>query len=94
MVHSIGNACSGLLLADGEGIDGVENRHGREQQRVHITNLVVGLGARDHTSAVVFRAGSCEGDDVDDRQGGLCFHLIGDQIPGVAVVLSSGCDSL
>ena len=94
VVHSVGATGGSLLLGDGECISGVEEGCNREQQRVHITDFVVGLGARDDASAVIFTACCSEGDYVHDGQRCLSLHFVGYEVPGVSVILGSCSDCL
>ena len=87
MVHRIGNTCCGLFLRYCKCIDRVQNGDHRKQQRVDITYLVIGLGTRNHASAIIFGACSGKSDDIHDRQCSLGFYLIGNQIPWITVVL-------
>ena len=66
----------------------------RIKQWIYITNLVIGLGARDDAAAVVFATCCRQGDDIDNGQCGLGFHLIGDEVPRVTGVTGTSSDGL
>ena len=94
MVHRIGNASGSLFLADGEGVSRVKERGVGIEVRIQITDFVVGLGARNHTTWVIFATRGSEGDDVDDGKCRLSLYLIGNKVPRVAVVAGASCDGL
>ena len=94
MVHCIGNAGPCLLGRDAEGIARIQERANREQQRVYVPYLVVGLGAGDDAAAVVLAAGGGQGKNVNNRQCLLCFYFVRYQVPGIAIVTSTCSYSL
>ena len=89
MVDGIGHSCCRVLGIDREGIGRVKERAGREQMRVDIGHLVVGLRAGDDSSGIVLAACSGQGKDVHNRQCSQCRSLSDNQVPSLAVVFGT-----
>ena len=89
MVDGIGYSCCRVLGIDREGVGRVKERAGREQMRVDISHLVVGLCAGNDSSGIVLTACSGQGKDVHNRQCSQRRSLADNQVPGLAVVFGT-----
>ncbi len=89
VVHGVGYACRRLLPAHRKGVSRVKEGGVRIEERIEITDFVVGLGTGDDAAAVVLASGRCEGQDVHDRKGGLGLHLVRNQVPRISVIASA-----
>ena len=94
VVDGVSAAGSRLLLRHREGVGRIEDGCLREKMRIHVADLVVGLGSRDHAPTIVLTACRRKGQDIHHRQRVLRKHLTTDQIPRLAVILRARGDRL
>ena len=94
MVDGVCASGCGLLLRHRKGIGRIEDGGLREKMRIHVTDLIVGLGSRDNASTIVLTAGRGQRQDIYHRQCVLCEHLTADQIPRLTLVLRTRSDRL
>ena len=85
VVHGVRHACRRLVFGDAEGVTRVQERYFGKHERREVAQLVIGFRAGDDAAAIIFAAGSRQGENVHDGKG---FHgrgFAGDEIPGIPV---------